>query len=72
MKCVHLSETEGMRNGANGPRKETVMRCDFPDNEPHRFVDCPTWLLQLVSGGQMVRPERDCATCPAYRQGGAA
>lgn len=44
-----------------------VYLCEWPDQNPGRFVDAPRWLLRLVGAGLSVRPERDCVNCPAFK-----
>lgn len=70
MKCAHLQQSnESYRQAKLTGQwvKHQTSICGFPDDEPHRFVDAPTWLLKQIGGGQMVRPESDCVGCPAYK-----
>ncbi len=67
MKCRHGTEIEAhaYQVGGSGAHTVTRTRCDFPDNEPSRFVDAPRWLLRQVSGGCLVS-DSDCNGCPAF------
>jgi hypothetical protein len=48
-------------------RRIEVRLCEWPDQNPDRFVDAPRWLLRLIGGGLAITPERDCVGCPGFR-----
>ncbi len=65
--CKHATpiEAEAYQVGGRGTTLVQRLRCDFPDNEPERFVNAPLWLLRMVTGGILVSDEW-AETCPAY------
>ena len=66
--CYHLQISDRSQREIGGKWVDAeAFICGFPDDEPSRFVNAPTWLLKLVGGGLLVHPERDCVSCPAFK-----
>lgn len=67
-KCVHLEKSSEAQTITEDLRREvtTVWLCNFPENNPQKFVDCPRWITKLIYPGLAVTPETDCVKCPAY------
>jgi len=62
--CAHLIKSdEAYRDGS----PTTVHLCDWPDQNPSRFIDAPLWLLKQIGGGLMVQPEHDCIGCKGFK-----
>lgn len=65
--CRHLMqspEAYTVRPGSMQPA--VVWLCTFPDDEPARFMDFPRWIHRAIGVGLAIRPESDCAGCPAF------
>lgn len=64
MRCAFLIKSDEAY--CNGVLTETHL-CDWPDQNPDRFMNAPVWLLKQIGGGLMVRPEHDCVGCAGFK-----
>lgn len=69
MPCIHdqISDEAYVIDDRGNTAPAIVHLCEWPDQNPGRFVDAPRWLLRLVGAGLAITPERDCVGCPAFK-----
>lgn len=70
MKCAHLQRADYKIAVPSGNTiiEHVPWLCEWPDQNPDRFVDAPWWLTNLVNGGGMaITPALACAKCPAFK-----
>jgi hypothetical protein len=66
--CYHLEKSsEAVTIGPMGEKAVDAYLCNWPEQHPERFENAPLWLLKLIGGGLMIRPEHDCVGCRGFR-----
>jgi len=68
--CIYAIASEeaykvDMRTGQQIPCE--VLICEWPEQNPGRFINAPRWLQDVLGGGLAIKPERDCVGCAAFK-----